>query len=303
MRLPYPVPGEFLEQASLGPDWAAFFHDLPRTVDAITDEWRLTFDGEPSSGYTGLVMPVLTEDGRRAMLKVGYVDAESSGEPLALQLWGGRGAVALWAADPRRGATLMERIGPDDLHTVEVIEACEVVSGLYGLLHRPPTPRLTDIRDLAAGWLERIRQLPRDGMPSRFVEQALAAAPRLFAMEPTAVVHGDLHYANVLRGSDGEWVAIDPKGLAGSPEYEVTPMLMNRWDEIGEDPGAGVRERFYTLVDGSQLDERRARDWVVLRSVLNVSWEYAAAAGQPFDAAHRDWVTRAITVAKAMQAI
>lgn len=303
MKLPYEIPAAFATQATLGPDWADYFRRLPRMVDDITDEWRLTYDGDPSFGYTGLVMPVVTDDGRSGMLKLGFVDPESSGEPVALQLWGGRGAVELWAADPRRGATLMERLGPEDLTTVDVLDACDVVGELYGLLHRPPTGRLTEVRDLARGWMTRVQALPRDAMPSRFLEQAFAAAPRLFAAEPTAVIHGDLHYFNVLKGTRRDWLAIDPKGFAGDPAYELAPMLWNRWDELGEDPSAALRDRFYRLVDAGGLDERRCRDWVVLRCVVGVSWEYEAAAGRELTEARREWITRCITTAKAMQAI
>ena len=303
MRLPYDIPAEFVAKAALGPGWGAFFRRLPQVADEITDAWDLTYDGEPSSGFTGLVMPVRTDDGRSGMLKIGFIDPESSGEPVALQLWGGHGAVELWAADPRRGATLMERVGPDDLTSIDALEACEVVGELYGLLHRPPSPRLTDLRELLGRWLDDVRALPRHAVPSRFVEQTLAAAPRLMADEPSTVIHGDLHYENVLSGVRRPWLVIDPKGFAGDPAYELGPMLWNRWPELGDDPGAGIRERFYALVEASNLDERRCRDWVVVRSVVNVSWEHVAAAGRPLSDSQHEWITRCITTAKAMQDI
>ena len=47
-------------------------------------------------------------------------------------------------------------------------------------------------------------------------------------------------------------------------------MLWNRWDEMVATGGVrdAVRRRFHTLVDIAGLDEDRARDWVVLREVL-----------------------------------
>ena len=303
MKLPYDVPSGFAAQAPHEPEREVFLRRFPRLADQITDEWALSYDGEPSFGYTGLVMPVLTDTGRRGMLKIGLVDPDSSGEPVALQLWGGHGAVELWTADPRRGATLMERLGPDDLTSIDVMDACQVVGELYGLIHRPPSPRLTDLRVLLGRWLDDVRALPREAMPPRFVEQALAAAPRLMADEPSAVIHGDLHYENVLSGERRPWLVIDPKGFAGDPAYEIAPMLWNRWAELGDEPGAGIRDRFYALVDASGLDERRCRDWVVVRSVVNVSWNHVAAAGRPLNDPQRESTTRNITIAKAMQDI
>ena len=90
-------------------------------------------------------------------------------------------------------------------------------------------------------------------------------------------MHGDLHYANVLADEAGEWLAIDPKPMAGDPHYEPAPMLWNRMDELSG-PGAvgsvrdGLRRRFHALVDAAGLDEARARDWVVVRMVLNAGW-------------------------------
>ena len=303
MKLPYEIPPVFAEQAAVSQDWAAYLGRIPRLADELTDEWRLSYDGQPVYGRSGLVLPVRTDAGRPGMLKIGYIHADGAGEPVALQLWGGRGAVELWAADPRRGALLLERLGTADLTSIDVVEACGVVGELYGLIHRPPTPRLADLRTLLTRWLDDVRTLPRDAVPSRFVEQALAAAPRLLAEEPSAVIHGDLHYENVLRGERRPWLVIDPKGFAGDPAYELAPMLWNRWSELGDEPGAGVRERFYALVDASGLDERRCRDWVVLRAVVNVAWEHTEARGRPLTDQQREWLTRSITVAKAMQDI
>ncbi len=303
MKLPYEIPPVFAEQAAVSQDWAAYLRRIPRLADELTDEWSLSYDGQPAYGRSGLVLPVRTDAGRPGMLKIGYIHADGAGEPVALQLWGGRGAVELWAADPRRGALLLERLGTTDLTSIDVVEACGVVGELYGLIHRPPTPRLVDLRTLLARWLDDVRSLPRDAVPSRFVEQALAAAPRLLADEPRAVIHGDLHYENVLRGERRPWLVIDPKGFAGDPAYELAPMLWNRWSELGDEAGAGIRDRFYALVDASGLDERRCRDWVVVRAVICVSWEHVAAAGRPLSDAQSDWVTRCITTAKAMQDI
>jgi streptomycin 6-kinase len=118
------------------------------------------------------------------------------------------------------------------------------------------------------------------------------------------LVHGDLHYANVLAHPDGRWVAIDPKPMSGDPHYEPAPMLWNRWDQVASahDVRTALRLRFHTLVDEAGLDEDRARDWVVVRMVLNAHWSVldAARAGRALDGAERDWISRCITIAKAV---
>ena len=131
------------------------------------------------------------------------------------------------------------------------------------------------------------------------VEQALSLA-RGLADDPATdqtLVHGDLHYANVLAADREPWLAIDPKPLSGDPHFEPAPMLLNRWDEVvaSGDVRDAVRRRFHTLVDTAGLDEFRARDWVVVRSVLNAVWELDESAPD------RSWLTTSITVAKAVQ--
>ncbi len=186
------------------------------------------------------------------------------------------------------------------------------MAGLYGRLHVPPMPQLREQAAYVARWtaaLERdARVVP---VPRRLVEQAVALARELCAEPATAVIHGDLHYENVLRGERGgepAWLVIDPKPTNGDPHYEVQPMLRNRFEEYGGDPAGGsvrdgVRRRFHALVDTAGLDEGRARDWVVVRSVLDAHWAFADArrAGRAMTGEERAHVTRCITVAKAVQ--
>ena len=117
------------------------------------------------------------------------------------------------------------------------------------------------------------------------------------------MVHGDLHYGNVLAADREPWLAIDPKPVSGDPHYEPAPMLWNRWDELAGDVRGGVRRRFHALVDTAGLDEDRARDWVVVRMVHNALWalQDAEARDRGLDDADREWITIAVAVAKAVQ--
>jgi streptomycin 6-kinase len=101
----------------------------------------------------------------------------------------------------------------------------------------------------------------------------------------------------------GEWLVIDPKPMSGDPHYELAPMLWNRYDELSGDVRDGLRRRFHTLVDAAGLDEDRARDWVIVRMVLNANWsvEDAQRAGRALDAEEQEWITRCIAIGKAVQ--
>jgi streptomycin 6-kinase len=294
------LPAGFLAYAARSPEWAAFVDRLPGLVRDLLDEWQLTGDGDATHGETALVLPVRTAAGRPAVLKVGWPHEEAEHEHLALQRWGGGGAVQLLRADPRRSALLLERLHPEDLTEVWDLEACEVVAGLYARIHVPALPQLRRQTVLVERGLEALARLPRGApIPRRLVEQALALGRDLVA-DPAStgtLIHGDLHYENVLAGDREPWLVIDPKPTSGDPHYEVAPLLWNRWDELAGDVRGGVRRRFLATVDAAGLDEDRARDWVVVRVVLNAVGELAEHPGAP----DRAWLTTSVAVAKAVQ--
>lgn len=322
-----PIPAAVTAMAGRGPRWARWVDTLPATVSALIERWDLVIDGPATHGHCSLVAPVRTADDGAAMLKVGFPDEDSAHEHLALRSWAGDGAVRLLAADPPIRALLLERLGPEDLNTVTDTEACRIVAGLYGRIHRPPLPQARSLAALVEGWTDDLRRLPRSApIPRRLVEQAIALGPELTAGggPPDRLLHTDLHYSNVLRANvlsatREPWLVIDPKPVNGDPHYEIAPMLWNRFTEMtggqersdsgkrtggqersdaGKNRGdvrAGVRRRLWTLVDAAGFDEDRARAWALIRMVHNAMWE--------LDSPHvdRDWLTVCIAVAKAVQ--
>lgn len=309
--MPVTIPSGLLAQRGLGEDWAGWLDRLPRLAEDLLAQWHLRPAGEALHGYCSLVLPVTDADGVPGALKVTFDgDDESRHEGLALQHWGGRGAVRLQRADPRRRALLMDWLPGTDLGDTWDVEACEVVGGLYGSLHIRAMPQLATVGSYLERWLDELDELGRDiPVPRRYVEQALSLGRDLLAQDVApVVVHGDLHYANVLADASGEWLAIDPKPMAGDPHYEPAPMLWNRMDELSGPLAVGsvrdgLRRRFHALVDAGGLDEARARDWVVVRMVVNAGWtvRQARQAGRALDADERDWITRCIAITKAVQ--
>ncbi len=310
MRLPGPIPPALDAQRRLGPAWGDWLDRLPAVAAAVVEDWELAFEGPLWHGYCSLVAPVRTGEGDPAVLKLTFDgDDESEHEHLALQRWRGRGAVRLLRADPGHRALLLEPLDRQDLGDHWDVEACEVVAGLYRLLHVAALPQLRTVTSYVERWAAPLASLPRDvPIPRRLVEQTTTLARDLCADRASTgrLIHGDLHYANVLAGTRAAWLTIDPKPMSGDPHYEPAPMLWNRWDELVAGPGGvrdGVRRRFHTLVDTAGLDEHRARDWVVVRMILNAHWtvEDATRADRRLTDDERDWITRCVTIAKAVQ--
>ncbi|AKS34188.1 aminoglycoside phosphotransferase family protein [Mycolicibacterium goodii] len=294
------LPDAVRAMAARGPQWQAWVDGLARKVRTQLDEWELTTDGDVTNGYCSIVVPVRTRDAASAVLKIAFPDDETAHEHLALRRWGGRGAVRLLRADPHHRAQLLERLGNRNLNELWDIEACEIVAGLYRALHVAALPQLRSLPRSVTRWTEGLAALPRSApVPRRLVEQAIALGDDLATDRASGgvLIHGDLHYENVLAGPDGDtWLAIDPKPFDGDPHYEVAPMLWNRWDELTGYVREGVRRRFHAVVDAAELDPDRARAWVIVRMMHNAMWELTE---QPEPDAH--WLTICVAIAKAVQ--
>ncbi len=282
-----------------GPQWQSWVDGLPRTIRDQFDEWDLHADGPALHGHCSIVLPVRTGEGAPAVLKAAFPDDESAHEHLALRRWAGVGAVRLLRADPHRRTMLLERLHHRNLNELWDIEACEIVAQLYGRIHVPALPQLRSLAELISRSSADLARLPRNApVPHRLVEQAITLGSDLAADTGATgtLIHGDLHYANVLAGDRDPWLVIDPKPINGDPHYEVAPMLWNRWDELAGYVRDGVRRRLSALVDAAGLDFDRARAWVVVRMVHNAMWELTESP-EP----DPDWLTRCVAIAKAVQ--
>ena len=283
--------------------WVAGLAPLGRDVLA---EWDLTPAGPLAHGRCAVVAPVRTAAGEPAALKLAWPHEEARHEHLALRDWAGDGAVRLLRADPSRWALLLERAHARDLTSVPDTTACEIAGGLVTRLTRPAPPQLRRLSALSADWSRRLLALPRSApVPRRLVEQAAALAHDLAADPATdgTLIHTDLHYENVLSSDREPWLAIDPKPLSGDPAFEVAPLLWNRWDEVAAsgDARGAVRRRWWAVVDAAGLDPDRARDWVLVRELVNALWTLEGSGAGGLTAADREWLTRCVTIAKAVQ--
>lgn len=263
-------------------------------IDDLVAEWNLRPDGSivrTPGGAT--ILPVRSLE-VQAVLKV--VAGEDQAH-LALRRWNGDGAVGLLRADPRRRAMLLQRLHTANLETVDDDYACEVVAALYRRLHQPAMPQLRSLPDLLGRWSEEFAALPRSApIPHRLVQQAASLCRDLAAMPAEHLLHGDLHYRNVLAGDRQPWLAISPKPLNGDPAFELAPMLWNRWDELADHPRYRVRRRLLLLTEAAGLDEDHARSWIIVRVVRQALETLSSLVEAPDAGA----LTRYITLAKAV---
>jgi streptomycin 6-kinase len=276
----------------------AWLRHLPALVEEAMTRWELSPDGDTMHGVVALVLPVRRRDGSAAILKLSWPHPEAAHEHLALQHWGGRGAVRLLAAHPASWSMLLERLHSDrNLDDVPIDQACTVIGSLLRQLDREALPALARLSVQAAGMARRLGSAPPPALPRRFVGQARVLLSDLLAGAgvDSRMVNTDLHYQNVLAGDRQPWLAIDPKPLAADPAFAVAPALWNRWAEAAAsgDVRSHLRRRLSIICEVAGLDEDRARAWSVVREVGMGLWA--------IDNDDANELTKTIAILKAIQ--
>ncbi|MFH9014696.1 aminoglycoside phosphotransferase family protein [Streptomyces sp. NPDC017943] len=276
-----------------GESGRAFIAALPGLADRFLTRWDLEPEpgGRPMHGVSALVLPVVRRgDGTPAVLKLQLLDEESEGEPVALRVWDGAGAVRLLDHDAPTGTLLLERLDETRMlaHEPDTRRAVLVLAELLAhLTSFPAPPGLRRLGDIARAMLDATpRALDRVPDPwARRLVADCAAAVREVADEPgDRLLHWDLHDENVLASRRAPWLAIDPKPLAGDPGFELWPALDNRFDP------AEILWRFDALTDVLSLDRARARAWTLGRVLQNALWDIED--GRPLDPAHLETAHR-----------
>ncbi|ATL28722.1 aminoglycoside phosphotransferase family protein [Streptomyces formicae] len=269
------IPDALIESQHLyaGEPGRAFIAALPGRVKEIVERWDLTVDGDPMHGMAALVLPVVRADGTPAAVKFQLLDEETEGEPVALRVWGGDGAVRLLDHDGDTGTMLLERLDSTRMLSTmaDTRKAVLVIAELLARLTAGAAPEgMRRLGDIAA---EMVEQLPgalgsiADPAERALVERCGGAVREVMGEPGDRMLHWDLHFENVLAGDREPWLAIDPKPLAGDPGFDLWPALDNRF-EADE-----VLWRFDAMTEVLGLDRDRARAWTLGRVLQNALWE------------------------------
>jgi streptomycin 6-kinase len=250
---------------------------LAAVVELACERWELTLaDGAPRGDWSAIL--AVSRRGVPCVLKIAGPEHDAIDEALALEAWNGNGAVRLLEADREHGALLLERLDPDrTLRTAELATAAEVAGGLIRELAVPAPAGLPLLADIAArkpGILRRRQGALGEPVPGRWIDIACGLARDLAADPGSQLVHGDLHYDNILAGSRRPWLAIDPKPAAGNPERSVAELMWDRIDDATQP--REVHALFAALTRAGMLHPDRARAWTIVQAVDYWLWGLGA---------------------------
>ena len=80
---------------------------------------------------------------------------------------------------------------------------------------------------------------------------------------PDTMIHGDLHFGNVVRARREPWLVVDPKGFVGDLAYDALRVLGDGVESLrsADDLGAELRRRLAVFADAAAVERERAVRW------------------------------------------
>lgn len=266
------------------PGGAAWLENLADLVATVCKQWDLRPVGPVLNGNVSYVVPVQRHQ-KKFALKVQWPHHECVHEADALRLWDGDGAIRLVDHDPDHHALLLEWCEPGtSISRVQPSDPIGIVAGLLRRLSKPADEPFRSLAEEATIWVEALHSDWRAaGKPS---EQRLVDAAYQYLIDlkdnqgEQVLLHQDLHGDNILAAEREDWLAIDPKPLAGERAFAVSPAI--RSFEFGT-TRKDTLYRFDRLTEELDIDRERARGWTIGQTM---AWA--------FDSQWSDWHFRTV---------
>lgn len=255
---------------------------MDRLTRAV-DRWRITLGAPYPDVYPGnLVYRCTLSDSTPAVVKTEPERASDDEFPSgidAMVLYAGHGMVRVLEADRDERVVLMELVVPGEtVWNAPIGIALEAAASVMAKLRRAPPDdhSFPDVRAYYRAWPNHARLYGGPGpIDADLFDIGQGLFPELCdSSAPPVVLHGDLHYGNILSSDREGWLAIDPKGLAGEPCYEVGALFRNRVDELfaSGHPVRAMRTRVEALAELTGFDRERVRLWALSQAVLSEVW-------------------------------
>jgi len=257
-----------------GKKWLA---DLPALLSCCEGHLEIKLEPcYPELSYH-YVAPALLSNGKKAVLKCGVPNQGLEKEAMALRHFNGNGCVKLLDSDQEVGVLLLEKADPGEIleKVKDEQQACIIAVNVMHQLHKPvnDTNHFDTLQNWFAGLDDFYQQMhgkTDDLSILSLIDKAQKISHDLLAsMNSKVLLHGDLHYANILSSHEHGWIAIDPKGVIGEPEYEIPLPRLGK--EINKKTIERHIDRFIEI---SGFDRQRILDWLLVKAVLAAWWSF-----------------------------
>jgi streptomycin 6-kinase len=265
--------------SELGPDAQRWLGRVPALVAEVSTAWKLQVGRALAhEGCASVILPVTTDRGVPAVLKLSVPHDESRYEGHALERWNGDGAVSVLRSSADGFTLLLERCEPGhNLWSLGLSEQIEVMADLLPRLWTTPAPEVPfqQLAETTAGWVRQMEtKAAAMGLSRPVADRARQWAEELADHQPRRLLHGDFHPGNILAGRRRRWLAIDPKPVVGDPAFDLAQVLGN-WVfvDLGDHTSAAdaLQARAEELADRLSLELDAVLKWAVVKAI---AWNF-----------------------------
>jgi streptomycin 6-kinase len=247
--------------------------ELPALIGALERDWVIAVGRAYSDATEAFVAEAVMASGTPAVLKllVPRDGTAAAHEIAVLRRCAGDGCVGLLRHDFRRGALLVERLGPSlHEHGLPIERRHEILCATAQRVWRPAAglglPTGAEKARWLGDWIVRAWEALAPPCSIAVLEHALHCAERRAAAHDPAravLVHGDVHEWNALQAGEG-YKLVDPDGLEAEPEYDLGIIMR---DDPLELLRGDPRARAHWLAERTGLDATAIWEWGVVERV------------------------------------
>lgn len=274
------VPTSFQEKISnsFGEPGTQWLQSLEGIVNSIAEGWGLTLQSPVTNLSYNYVIHVIDQNNNPYILKIGLPGFDFNNEIRTLHLYDGQGCARLVKADAEQGAMLLEKLQPGTMLCTEMDEEVVIQTFCHVWKQiRRPLPAEGDfptVLDWATTFTkyQSIYEANNGPIPNEWVKMAAEFLHEIQqSTTKTELLHGDLHHENILLSNERGWLAIDPKGVAGSPYFDVVSFMINHLF-TKPDPEELLKRRVELISELLQLGREKLLKAAVSMSTLYACW-------------------------------
>lgn len=261
---------------------------IPKIIEELKIKWDLEI-GEEFDLSWNYIISTKNRNGQSAVLKIYFPqDHEYFNQLKTLQIFNGDGAIKVLENDDKNFAILLEKCLPGNTlsslnnEEEETKIFCDTVKKLW---KKPPANNNfsnvgNDLKDF--DWYFQNKEKCGDLLKDDFVKKAQEKFKYLSETQRDLyLLHSDLHHENILK-SERDWLAIDPKGVIGEREYEITAFMRNPIKRAKENLLTKdiLLKRLDIICRNLDLDRQRIIDWCFAQTLLSVIWGFKLGSGK-----------------------
>lgn len=255
----------------------SWLSSLDSTIKYAIKKYNLSnIQALPNLSYN-YVTTAKQKDNHPVIIKFCFPGSENNNEIEALHLMQGDGMIRLLEHDKEHGLLLLEQCQPGETlaSVTNDLKATRIAANVIKNIQKPISEPLDF--PTTQDWFRRLES--KIILPPKFKTQHIDKAKCLaYALHNQSrklvLLHGDLHHFNILSAQRQPWLAIDPKGVIGPPEYECGAFLRNPIPQVGTQAGLKkiLTKRIEVFAEMLEFDKQIILSWAYSQAILASVW-------------------------------